>query len=110
MKSRLKASSVLLGATAAALFAVAPAQAAPPAPASPGQNCAAGYMADPNSGNCWQMASKGTPTVGGGPCLPGRIGTCVGYLANNPYGAGDTLPGSPASTGSSDAPDLTSWP
>lgn len=109
MKPRLKASSVLLGATAAALFAVAPAQAAPPVPASPGQNCAAGYMADPNSGNCWQMA-KGTATVGGGPCLPGRVGTCVGYLANNPYAMGDTLPDKSAPTGSADASDLTSWP
>ena len=109
MMSRLKASSVLLGATVAALFAVVPAQASPPVPASPGQNCAAGYMADPNSGNCWQMA-KGTATVAGGTCLPGRIGTCVGYLANNPYGAGDTLTDQSVPTGASDAPDLTSWP
>lgn len=50
-------------------------------------------MADPNSGNCWQMTDKGSPTVGGGPCLPGRVGTCLGYLHNNPYAPGDTLPG-----------------
>lgn len=92
--SRLRA-TVLLGAAATALFAVAPAQAAPSAPASPGQNCVAGYMADPNSGNCWQMAGGGAPTVGGGPCMPGRIGTCLGYLANNPMAPGDTLPDAP---------------
>ena len=50
-------------------------------------------MADPNSGNCWQMAGSGAPTIGGGPCMPGRIGTCLGYLANNPFSPGDTLPG-----------------
>jgi len=50
-------------------------------------------MADPNSGNCWQMAGSSAPTIGGGPCMPGRIGTCLGYLANNPFAPGDTLPG-----------------
>jgi len=49
-------------------------------------------MADPNSGTCWQMAGTGSPTIGGGPCMPGRIGTCLGYLANNPFSPGDTLP------------------
>ena len=89
--TRLSASTWLLCAAAAALFVAAPAVAAPP-PASPGQNCAAGYMADPNSGNCWQMAGSGAPTLGGGPCMPGRVGTCLGYLQNNPYSPGDTLP------------------
>ena len=92
MTLRLRASAMLFGAAAAALFASAPGVAVPPMPASPGQNCAAGYMADPNSGNCWQMAGSGSPTIGGGPCMPGRIGTCLGYLANNPYAPGDTLP------------------
>ena len=92
MTLRLKASAMLFGAAAAALFASAPGVAVPPMPASPGQNCAAGYMADPNSGNCWQMAGSGSPTIGGGPCMPGRIGTCLGYLANNPYAPGDMLP------------------
>jgi len=92
MTLRLKASAMVFGAAAAALFASAPGVAVPPMPASPGQNCAAGYMADPNSGNCWQMAGSGSPTIGGGPCMPGRIGTCLGYLANNPYAPGDTLP------------------
>ncbi|MFM8599978.1 MAG: hypothetical protein ACKOB8_13395 [Mycobacterium sp.] len=84
-----------------ALIAVAPAAAAPALPhppATPGQNCAAGYLADPNSGNCWQIVDNGSPTIGGGPCLPGRVGLCVGYLANNPYDIGDTLP------------DTSSWP
>jgi hypothetical protein len=92
MTLRLRASAMLCGAAAAALFVSAPGVAVPPMPASPGQNCAAGYMADPNSGNCWQMAGSGAPTIGGGPCMPGRIGTCLGYLANNPYAPGDTLP------------------
>lgn len=92
MTVRLKASAPLLVVLAAALVAAAPVQALPVAPASPGQNCAAGYMADPNSGNCWQMVGKGSPTIGGGPCLPGRVGTCLGYLQNNPYSPGDTLP------------------
>ena len=93
MTHRLRVSTVLLSVGAAALFASAPSQALPSAPASPGQNCAAGYMADPNSGNCWQMAGSGAPTLGGGPCMPGRVGTCLGYLANNPFSPGDTLPG-----------------
>jgi len=93
MTHGLRASTVLLSVVAAALFSSVPALAVPPAPASPGQNCAAGYMADPNSGNCWQMAGSGSPTIGGGPCMPGRVGTCLGYLANNPFYPGDTLPG-----------------
>lgn len=92
MTTRLKAPALMFVAVAAALFAAAPVQAFPAVPASPGQNCAAGYMADPNSGNCWQMVDKGSPTIGGGPCLPGRVGTCLGYLQNNPYAPGDTLP------------------
>ncbi len=103
MTHRLRISTALSVAAASTLFASAlfaatpvqafPAPASPAVPASPGQNCAAGYMADPNSGNCWQMTDKGSPTVGGGPCLPGRVGTCLGYLHNNPYAPGDTLPG-----------------
>ena len=91
MTSRLRVVTVVIGAAAAAVFAAAPVTAAPPLPASPGQNCAAGYMADSNSGNCWQMAGAGSPTIGGGPCMPGRVGTCLGYLANNPMQPGDTL-------------------
>ena len=93
MKPPLRVSGVLVGVLFGAL-SVLPAQAAPLIPASPGQNCAAGYLADPNSGNCWERAgSGGAPTIGGGPCMPGRIGTCIGYLANNPMSPGDTLPG-----------------
>ena len=91
MTHRLRATTALVGAAAAALFAAAPVVAAPALPASPGQNCAAGYMSDSNSGNCWQMAGSGSPTMGGGPCMPGRVGTCLGYLANNPMMPGDTL-------------------
>lgn len=89
-----------LGGVVGACITVAPAVAAPTLPhlpATPGQNCAAGFLADPNSGNCWQIVNNGSPTVGG-PCLPGRVGLCVGYLANNPYDIGDTLP------------DTSSWP
>jgi len=25
--------------------------------------------------------------------MPGRVGTCLGYLQNNPFAPGDTLPG-----------------
>ena len=92
MTRRFTASAVFAVAAAAAFYASAPVQAAPLIPATPGQNCAAGYMADPNSGNCWQMAGRGAPTIGGGPCMPGRVGTCLGYLQNNPYAPGDTLP------------------
>jgi hypothetical protein len=99
MMTRLTAPALLVGAAAAALIASAPTQAAPPAPASPGQNCAAGYMSDPNSGNCWQMAGH-SPSVGGGPCMPGRVGSCLGYLANNPMAPGDMLP---------DIPSTDSW-
>ena len=91
MTSRPRASSVLICA-AAALFAASPAEAMPTVAASPGSNCVAGYMADADSGHCWQMeGSGGAPTVGGGACMPGRVGTCLGYLANNPMRPGDTL-------------------
>jgi hypothetical protein len=48
-------------------------------------------MADSNSDSCWQMAGSGAPTIGGGPCMPGRIGTCLGYLSNNPIAPGSTI-------------------
>lgn len=97
MTTRFRASVVLIGAVAAALFSVAPAQGLPPVAASPGSNCVAGYMSDPN-GTCWQSAGSAAPTVGGGTCLPGRVGACLGYLANNPMQPGDTLP------------DTNTWP
>lgn len=93
MTSWLRVFATVFLSVVSAFFVAAPGQALPLVPGSPGQNCAAGYMADPNSGNCWQMTDKGSPTVGGGPCLPGRVGTCLGYLQNNPYAPGDTLPG-----------------
>lgn len=92
MTLRLKMSAVLFGAAAATICVAAPGAAVPAVPASPGSNCVAGYMTDPNSGNCWQTVGNGSPTIGGGPCMPGRIGTCLGYLANNPFAPGDTLP------------------
>ena len=92
MNPRFRASTVVIGAVAAAVLAVAPAHAVPLVPGTPGGDCVAGYMSDPNSAICWQMAGAGAPTVGGGPCMPGRVGTCLGYLANNPMRPGDTLP------------------
>ena len=54
----------------------------------PGQNCAAGYMADPELGQLLADGEQGDTHGRRRTRLPGRIGTCVGYLANNPYGAG----------------------
>ncbi len=68
MKSALIATGPLIGPAFIAVFAGVAAQAAPP-----------------------RAGSGGAPTIGGGPCLPGRIGTCVGHLANNPMMPGDTL-------------------
>ena len=36
-----------------------------------------------------------SPAIGGVPCMPGRVGSCLGYLANNPMAPGDKLPDTP---------------
>ena len=46
MTSRLRASTAACLALTAALFGASPVQAFPVFPGTPGQNCAAGYMAD----------------------------------------------------------------
>lgn len=49
--------------------------------APPAHGCLAGQVEDPVTRMCWSQSGQGE-TYGGvdGPCLPGRLGNCVGTL------------------------------
>lgn len=49
--------------------------------APPAQGCPAGQVEDPFTRMCWSQSGQGDTDGGsGGPCLPGRLGNCVGTL------------------------------
>lgn len=59
------------GLLTSALFATAP----------PAQGCPAGQVEDTVTRMCWSQSGQGDSNEGvGGPCLPGRLGNCVGTL------------------------------
>ena len=84
--SRLLAAAALGGALLAG-----PVIGAPVAPAAP---CPGGQWSDPITGLCWSQNSPSNSYGGSGniPCLPGRLGLCLGALQNTPI-PGATLPG-----------------
>lgn len=59
------------------LLTAAQLSAAPPANA-----CASGQLQDEVTGMCWSQNGQGQAFggPGDGPCLPGRLGNCVGSL------------------------------
>lgn len=84
--SRLIAAAVLGGALVSApMINASPADAAP---------CPGGQWQDPITGVCWSQNSPSNSYGGSGniPCLPGRLGLCLGALQNTPV-PGATLPG-----------------
>ncbi len=95
MTIRSAASRILLAAAMAGSALAAPAVtvplAAPPASAAP---CPGGQWQDPITGVCWSQNNPSNSYGGSGniPCLPGRIGLCLGALQNTPI-PGATLPG-----------------
>lgn len=56
--------------------------------APPAHGCLAGQVEDPVTRMCWSQSGQGE-TYGGvdGPCLPGRLGNCVGTLQKSLPGA-----------------------
>lgn len=87
--SRLLAAAVLgAGLVSGPLISASPADAAPTGP------CTGGQWKDPVTGVCWSQNSPSNSYGGSGniPCLPGRLGLCLGALQNTPV-PGATLPG-----------------
>ncbi len=84
MRLRTLAAAVLGG----ALMMAVQLPAAPPASA-----CASGQLQDLVTGMCWTQSGQGEPFGGSGqgPCLPGRVGNCVGSLqwGSGGYGGGE---------------------
>ena len=95
MTIRSAASRILLAAAMAGSALAAPAVtvplAAPPASAAP---CPGGQWQDPITGVCWSQNNPSNSYGGSGniPCLPGRIGLCLGARQTTPS-PGATLPG-----------------
>lgn len=58
--------------------------------APPARACAPGQLADTVTGMCWSQSSKGESfgAPGDGPCLPGRLGNCLGTLQKSVPAAG----------------------
>lgn len=77
MKKMPVAPGVLLIATLGAMMLSAPLLTAPAAHA-----CAAGQLEDTVTGMCWTQSGQGESFGGpaAGPCLPGRLGNCLGTL------------------------------
>jgi hypothetical protein len=83
--SRLLVAAALGAAMWSTPMTTAPADAAP---------CAGGQWQDPITGVCWSQNSPSNSYGGSGniPCMPGRLGLCLGALQNTPV-PGATLPG-----------------
>lgn len=48
-------------------------------------SCPEGQQEDPSTRMCWSQSAQGTAfSSGDAPCLPGRVGDCVGQLRPNP--------------------------
>lgn len=96
MRIRSTVPRLLLAAVCSGALLYGP--AAPSASAAP---CAGGFISDPVTGVCWSQ-SKGSIGISGtgGTCLPGRLGLCMGALANSQL-PGANLP---------DNPNYSSWP
>lgn len=50
-------------------------------------------VADPSDTDSTEVRSGGpVPTVNGVPCVAGHLGTCLGFLQNNPPGTNPVVP------------------
>lgn len=68
---------------------------------APSAQAACSGMTDPVTGLCWTGSSAGGGISGtGGTCMPGRLGLCLGGLANS------QIPGANLPTN----PNYSSWP
>ncbi|MEV0671913.1 hypothetical protein [Mycobacterium sp. NPDC050441] len=83
MLIRTRASELLLATLCSTMLASAVLAAAPTATSAP---CPGGSVLDPTTGVCWSQNSPNTSLGGSAniPCLPGRLGLCLGALQNTP--------------------------
>lgn len=90
MKIGIKATGVALAAAYGGLLLSAQLVLAPPAHAA----CPGGQWADPITGLCWSQNAPSNSFGGSGniPCLPGRLGLCLGALQNSPIPGATLLP------------------
>ncbi|AIY47153.1 hypothetical protein [Mycolicibacterium fortuitum] len=83
MLIRTRASELLLATLCSTMLAAAVLASAPAATSAP---CPGGSTLDPTTGICWSENSPSNSLGGSGniPCLPGRLGLCLGALQNTP--------------------------
>lgn len=91
MKIRNRTPALLLATLCSTALASAVLMAVPIATSAP---CPGGSIQDPTTGVCWSQNSPSNSMGGSGniPCLPGRLGLCLGALQNTP------IPGSALQT------------
>lgn len=98
----ITASRLSLAAVCAAALLAGPALGAPSAQAT---NCTPSQMVDPVTGLCWTASQMGQGISGtGGTCLPGRLGLCLGALANS------QIPGANLPTNTAPGANRQTWP
>lgn len=73
--------------------------------------CAGGTVLDPRTGICWSQVNPSNSWGGSGniPCLPGRLGLCLGALQNTPIPGAALRPQPPAGPAPRSGPHGT-WP
>lgn len=91
MTFRSTSARLLVAAALGGALLAAPIIDASPASAAP---CPGTSVRDPITGTCW-TSGQGPVTGTGGVCMPGRLGLCLGALANSQI-AGDNLQSQPA--------------
>lgn len=91
MTFRSTASRLLAAAALGGALVSAPTISASPNDPGP---CPGGQWKDPITGVCWSQNNPQNSYGGSGniPCMPGRLGLCLGALQNTPI-PGATLPG-----------------
>ena len=95
MKIRTRATKLLGASICSGLLVSAALVAAPTATSA---NCPGGSILDPTTGICWSQNNPSNSYGGSGniPCLPGRLGLCLGALQNTPIPGAALKPQPPA--------------
>ncbi|MCB0942162.1 MAG: hypothetical protein KDB72_18215 [Mycobacterium sp.] len=95
MRTGTKTSKFLLACLGTWMLAPLALTAAPAATAAP---CPGGQILDPTTGICWSQNNPSNSYGGSGniPCLPGRLGLCLGALQNTPIPGAALQPQAPA--------------
>lgn len=106
MKLRFRSSNLLtVSICSGVLLLSAPWSSPPTASTAP---CGGGTVLDPRTGICWSQNQPNNSYGGSGniPCLPGRLGLCLGALQNTPEPGAALRPAPPAGP----APRPGTWP